>query len=326
MRKFVGASFGSLNDFDFAETDLPHPIAGEVRIRIEAAALGFVDGLMVQGRYQIRPPLPYVPGGEIAGVVDAIGSGVESIALGERVVTWQLGGGLAESVCVDASTVDPIPAGLDAATAAAMLVDYQTARYALVERARLCRGERVLILGAMGGVGSAALQLAVRAGALVIAAASTAEKRDAARRLGAHHVIDSSALDMRAQLQACAPGGVVDVIVDPVGGASFEAMFRSLGKEGRHLVVGFAGGDIPTLPVNLALLKSAALVGVEIRHYLASQPGKARADRMALLEDVASGALGGPRLATYPLDCAQDALAATLDRNKSGKVVVLPIW
>ncbi|MGU3539886.1 NADPH:quinone oxidoreductase family protein [Methylobacterium sp. A54F] len=324
MRRFVGASFGSLDSFGLAEADVPQPAAGEVRIRVEAAALGFVDGLIVQGRYQIRPPLPYVPGGEIAGVVDAIGPGVETVSPGERVVTWQLGGGLAESVCVDAGTVDPIPAGLAPATAAAMLVDYQTARYALVERARLCRGERVLVLGAMGGVGSAALQLAVRAGALVIAAASTAEKRDAARRLGAHHVIDSSAPDMRAQLQACAPGGVVDVVVDPVGGAGFEAMFRSLAKEGRHLVIGFAGGDIPALPTNLALLKSAALVGVEIRHYLASQPDKARADRMALLNDVAAGALEGPRLAIYALDRARDALAATWARDRFGKVVVLP--
>jgi len=322
MRSFEGTAYGSIDAFRLVERDVSHPASGQVRIRVEATALGFVDSLMVQGRYQIKPPLPYVPGGEIAGVVDAVGSGVQ-LAMGSRVVTWQLGGGLSESLVVAADTVDLIPAQLDFVSAAAMLVDYQTADYALSERGHLRPGETVLIIGAAGGVGSAAVQLAAKAGAHVIAAASTAEKRERARALGAHSAINSASDDIRAEIRANAPVGGVDVVVDPVGGSTFEALFRSLAKEGRHLVIGFAGGGIPVLPANLPLLKSAALVGVDIRHFLASRPEAARLARKALLERVASGALAKPQVTTYPFEQAGAALAATSRREKVGKVVVL---
>ena len=256
--------------------------------------------------------------------MDATGPGVDAVVIGDRVVTWQLGGGLAEYVTVKAHAVDKIPAGLDATTAAAMLVDYQTAHYALFERGQLRPGETVLVLGATGGVGSAAVQLAARAGAFVIAAASTERKREMARQLGATATIDSRAPDLRTQLKAAAPRGSVDVIVDPVGGETFEAMFRSLAKEGRHLVLGFAGGSIPSLPANLPLLKSASLVGVTIRHFLASQPVKAQEVRTALFESIVSGTLRAPTIMTFPLERAADALAATMQRDKAGKIVVLP--
>jgi len=324
MRKFVGSELGSLDAFALSEGEIPQPAQGEVRLKVEATALGFVDGLIALGRYQIRPALPYVPGGEIAGTVDATGPGVDAVVVGDRVVTWQLGGGLAEYVTVEARAVDKIPAGLDATTAAAMLVDYQTAHYALFERGQLRPGETVLVLGATGGVGSAAVQLAARAGAYVIAAASTERKREMARQLGAAATIDSRAPDLRTQLKAAAPRGSVDVIVDPVGGETFEAMFRSLAKEGRHLVVGFAGGSIPSLPANLPLLKSASLVGVEIRHFLASQPVKAQEVRTALFESIVSGTLRAPPVMTFPLERAAEALAATMKRDKVGKIVVLP--
>src|SRR3954452_18632876 len=324
MRQFVGSSLESLDAYALVEADIPIPSGSEVRIRIEATALGFVDGLIAQGRYQIRPPLPYVPGGEIAGTVDATGPGVDAVVVGDRVVTWQLGGGLAEYVTVGAHTVDKISAGLDATTAAAMLVDYQTAHYALFERGQLRSGETVLVLGATGGVGSAAVQLATRAEAYVIAAASTEQKRQMARQLGAAATIDSRAPDLRAHLKAAAPRGTVDVIMDPVGGETFEAMFRSLAKEGRHLVIGFASGSIPSLPANLALLKSASLVGVEIRHFLASQPVKAQEVRTGLFERVVSGTLRAPTVMTFPLERAAEALAATMQRDKAGKIVVLP--
>src|SRR3954471_15416020 len=181
MRKFIGSEYGTLDAFTLSEGEIPQPAEGEVRLKVEATALGFVDGLFALGRYQIRPPLPYVPGGEIAGTVDATGPGVDVVQVGDRVATWQLGGGLADYVTVEARAVDKIPAGLDATTAAAMLVDYQTAHYALFERGQLRPGETVLVLGAMGGVGSAAVQLAARAGAFVIAAASTERKREMAR-------------------------------------------------------------------------------------------------------------------------------------------------
>src|SRR3954467_981410 len=324
MRKFIGSEYGSLDAFTLSEGEIPQPAEGELRLKVEATALGFVDGLIAQGRYQIRPPLPYVPGGEIAGTVDATGPGVDAVVISGRVVRWQLGGGLAEYVTVDARAIDKIPAGLDATTAAAMLVDYQTAHYALFERGQLRPGETVLVLGAAGGVGSAAVQLAARAGAFVIAAASTEQKRDLARQLGAAATIDSRAPDLRMQLKAAAPRGTVDVIMDPVGGETFEAMFRSLAKEGRHLVIGFASGSIPSLPANLALLKSASLVGVEIRHFLTSQPVKAQEVRTALFERVVSGTLRAPTVMTFPLERAAEALAATMQRDKSGKIVVLP--
>src|SRR3954462_10981842 len=324
MRKFVGSEYGSLDAFALSEGEIPQPAQGEVRIKVEAAALGFVDGLIALGRYQIRPPLPYVPGGEIAGTVDATGLGVDVVQVGDRVVTWQLGGGLAEYVRVEARAVDKIPAGLDSTTAAAMLVDYQTAHYALFERGQLRPGETVLVLGAMGGVGLAAVQLAARAGAYVIAAASTERKREMARQLGATATIDSSAPDLRAQLKAAAPRGSVNVIVDPVGGEIFEAMFRSLAKEGRHLVIGFASGSIPSLPANLPLLKSASLVGVAIRHFLASQPLKDQEVRTGLFERVVSGTLRAPTVMAFPLELAAEAFAASMQRDKAGKIVVLP--
>ncbi len=323
MRSFEGTAYGSLEAFRLTERAVPAPSAGQVRIRVEATALGFVDGLIVQGRYQIKPPLPYVPGGEIAGTVDATGEGVRHLSAGDRVATWQLGGGLSEYAIVAADEVEPIPAELDFASAAAMLVDYQTARYALLERGRVLAGETVLVMGAAGGVGSAAVQLAARAGAHVVAAASTAEKRDRARALGAQATINSASEDIRAEIRAAVPRGVVDVVVDPVGGTTFEALFRSLAKEGRHLVIGFAGGSIPALPANLALLKSAALVGVEIRHFLAARPQDARAARTALFEQVASGALAKPQTARFSLAQAHEALAATSRRDKAGKVVVI---
>src|SRR3954464_9968843 len=185
MRKFIGSEYGTLDAFTLSEGEITQPAEGEVRLRVEASALGFVDGLMALGRYQIRPPLPYVPGGEIAGIVDAVGSAVDTFSVGDRVVTWQLGGGLADCVSVNFKDVDKVPAGLDATTAAAMLVDYQTAHYALFERGQLRQGETVLVLGATGGGGSAAGEPHARAGAYVIAGASTERKREMARHLGA---------------------------------------------------------------------------------------------------------------------------------------------
>ena len=324
MRAFVGTSLGSLDHFALQELRTPEPGPGQMRIRVEATALGFVDGLMVQGRHQITPPLPYVPGGEIAGVVDAVGAGVQAMAVGQRVVTWQLGGGLAEQAVVDANDVDVVDEGLGAVAAASLLVDYQTAHHALFDVARIGAGETVLVLGAAGGVGAAAVQMAARAGLRVIAAASTPEKRQAALALGAHDTVDYSVADWRPELKRKAPAGMVDIVFDPIGGATFEPAFRSLGKEGRYLVVGFASGSIPSLPVNLALLKNAALLGVEVRHLLSRDPAKARRVRHALFAMVKAGHLKAPRVVTFPLERTREALLATSARGRLGKVVVVP--
>jgi len=279
--------------------------------------------LMMQGRYQIRPHLPYVPGGEIAGVVDAVGPGVTRPLVGERVVTWQLGGGLAEYVAVDAVDVDVIPGGLPMPTAAAMLVDYQTAHYALFDQGRLTAADTLLVLGAGGAVSSAAIQLAVHAGARVIAAASSEYKRQAACALGAVAAIDYSPPDWREALKRVAPEGV-DVVLDPVGANMLEPAFRSLAKGGRYLVIGFAGGAIPSLPVNLALLKNATLHGVDVRYFLANRPEQARRVRTALFSMVARDHLRPPATIVFPLANARDAVLATFARSRRGKIVVLP--
>lgn len=322
MRSFVIKSYENYEGLSLVEVPVPEVGKGQVRIQIEATALGFVDGLMVRGQYQIRPDLPYVPGGEIAGVVDALGEGVETLRVGDRVATWQLGGGLAEYAVVPATDVHVVPAGVSSSVAAAMLVDYQTAHHGLFDRGQVGASDTVLVLGATGGVGSAAVQLAARTGARVIAGASTPEKRDLAISLGACATVNYLTPEWRAELKSKAPSGVVDVVVDPVGGEMFEPAFRSLGKGGRYLVVGFAGGTVPKLPVNLALLKSANLLGVEIRHFLHTQPERAKRILCALYTMVSTGALKQPRIDAFDFEHCNDAIDATMSRKKQGKVVV----
>jgi len=322
VKSFAGTSF-DIGSYALVDEPMPEAGHGQLRIRIEATALGFVDGLMMQGRYQIKPRLPYVPGGEIAGVVDAVGPGVTRPLVGERVVTWQLGGGLAEYVVVDAADVDVAPSGLPMPIAAAMLVDYQTAHYALFDQGRLTAADTLLVLGAGGAVSSAAIQLAVHAGARVIAAASSESKRKAACELGAVAAIDYSLPDWRDALRSVAPEGV-DVVLDPVGANMLEPAFRSLAKGGRYLVIGFAGGAIPSLPVNLALLKNATLHGVDVRYFLTTRPEQARRVRAALFSMVARGHLRPPATIAFPLASASDAVLATFDRARRGKIVVLP--
>lgn len=322
MQSYLGTAL-NIEAFSITELPTPEPASGQIRIRIEATALGFVDGLMMQGRYQIKPALPYVPGGEIAGVVDAVGPGVADFAVGDRVVTWQLGGGLAEYVLVDAAEVDRVPDNLPWSVAAAMLVDFQTAHYALFDQARLTAADNLLVLGAGGAVASAAIQLAARAGTRVIAAASSERKRSVARELGATEVIDYSLPNWREALKRIAPEGI-DVVLDPVGADMLEPAFRSLAKGGRYLVIGFAGGAIPSLPVNLALLKNATLHGADIRHFLTSRPDQARRIRGSLFSMAARGYLLPPSIVTFSLENAKDAVRAIYDRNRNGKIVVLP--
>lgn len=323
MRLLVAPGLGDLDQFRLADVDVPEPQPGQVRIQVEAAAAGYVDGLIAQGRYQLKPSLPHTPGGEIAGLIDMIGLDVQGLEVGDRVVTWQLSGGFADYTIALASQVDRLPDGLSAVTAASALVDYQTARYAL-NRAMLREGETVLVLGGAGGVGLATVQFASRAGARVIAASSTADRRDLTLTFGASDTVDSGSTNLRDELRTKGLDGAIDVIVDPVGGEQFESLFRSLAKEGRHLIVGFAGGRIPSLPANLALLKSASLVGVDIRHHLATAPVAAKAARDEIFGLLANGGLKPPPVDLYPLDRAGEALAATLARRKAGKIVVQP--
>lgn len=324
MRSFVGTSFDSIESYSLQDVPAPQPAAGEVRIRIEATALGFVDGLKVQGRYQIKPSLPYVPGSEMAGFIDAVGPDVKAVRVGDKITTWKLGGGLAEQVIVNAGDVMVVNEDLSPSTIAAMYVDYITSYYALFECGKLRAADTVLVLGAASGVGAVAVQMAARAGAHVIAAVSTPEKGEIARRLGARSVVRYVDPNWREQLKAFAPRGVVDIVYDGVGGDVTEPAFRSLAPGGRHLVVGFAGGRIPSLPTNLALLKGAFLVGVDPNTFRLAEPERARRVQQSLYAMVAAGFLLPPPVVEFPLARSREALEALLSRDKRGKIVVLP--
>ncbi len=257
----------------WVERPTPEPAPGQVRVAIRCASLNFPDLLIVQNKYQMKPALPFVPGSEFSGVIEAVGEGVKHLQLGMPVASFGGLGGFATAVCVDAALVMPLPEGFAFDDAAAFLCTYGTTHHALIDRARLTAGETVLVLGAAGGVGTAAIQIAKAAGASVIAAASSEEKLALCRRLGADATIDYSRADLREQIKAATAGKGPDVVYDPVGGDMAEPVFRSIAWRGRYLVVGFAGGGIPALPLNLALLKGASLVGVFWGEFARREPG-----------------------------------------------------
>ncbi|MFL6663191.1 MAG: NADPH:quinone oxidoreductase family protein, partial [Rhizobacter sp.] len=240
----------------------PEPGPGEVRIAIRAASLNFPDLLIIQNKYQMKPPLPFVPGSEYAGVVDAVGAGVTHLNPGDAVAAYAGSGGFASHACVAASNVIALPSGFAFDDAAAFIVTYGTTHHALLDRGALQPGETLLVLGAAGGVGTAAIQIGKVAGARVIAAASSDEKLALCRQLGADDAINYSSGNLREELKRVTGGKGPDVVYDPVGGGLAEPAFRSIGWRGRYLVIGFAQGDIPALPLNLTLLKGASIVGV----------------------------------------------------------------
>jgi NADPH2:quinone reductase len=244
------------------EVPTPLPQPGEVRIAIKAASLNFPDLLIVQNKYQFKPPLPFVPGSEYAGVVDAVGEGVTRLAVGDAVATFGGQGGFGTHACTIPARVMPLPKGFPFIDASALLCTYGTTHHALIDRAGLQAGETVLVLGAAGGVGTAAIQIAKAAGARVIAAASSDDKCGFCRALGADATINYARENIRDQIKALTDGKGPDVVYDPVGGDLAEPVFRSIAWRGRYLVIGFAQGSIPSLPLNLALLKGASIVGV----------------------------------------------------------------
>ena len=244
------------------ELPTPEPKPGEVRVAIRAASLNFPDLLIVQNKYQMKPPLPFVPGSEYAGVVEAVGDGVAHLKVGDAVAAFTGTGGFATHACVSAAQVMPLPVGFAFDDAAAFILTYGTTHHALLDRAALKAGETVLVLGAAGGVGTAAIQIAKAVGARVIAAASSDEKCALCKTLGADATINYSQPKLREALKALTDGKGPDVVFDPVGGDLAEPVFRSIAWRGRYLVIGFAQGGIPALPLNLALLKGASIVGV----------------------------------------------------------------
>jgi NADPH2:quinone reductase len=264
------------------ELPTPEPKAGQVRVAIRAASLNFPDLLIVQNKYQMKPPLPFVPGSEYAGTIEAVGEGVKHLKIGDAVAAFGGTGGFATHAVVEAALVMPLPPGFDFDDAAAFILTYGTTHHALVDRAQLKDGETLLVLGAAGGVGTAAIQIGKVLGARVIAAASSDEKADLCRSIGADATINYATANIRDALKQITGGKGPDVVYDPVGGDLAEPVFRSIGWRGRYLVVGFAQGSIPSLPLNLALLKGASIVGVFWGEFARREP-KANAQALAEL-------------------------------------------
>ncbi|NDY90042.1 NADPH:quinone oxidoreductase family protein [Ideonella livida] len=306
----------------WAELPDPEPGPGEVRVRVAAASLNFPDLLITQGKYQARPALPFVPGAEFAGVVDAVGAQVRGWQPGQRVIAIGGTGGLGTQAVVPAERLLPLPAGFPMHEAAAFVFTYGTSHHALIDRGALKAGETVLILGAASGVGTAALQIARQAGARVIAVASTPHKRQACLDLGAQAAIAADPQELRAQVTTLTEGRGVDVVYDAVGGALAEPALRSLAWRGRYLVVGFASGQIPALPFNLALLKGASIVGVFWGDFMRREPQAATQALAALFEGHAQGALRPHLDQVLPLARLPEAFTRMASRQVVGKLVL----
>lgn len=311
-------------DLVVAEVDDPVAGAGEVVIDVAAASLNFPDYLIIQGKYQFQPSLPFTPGNEGAGTVAAVGEGVTHLKIGDRVLFNGMMGAFAEKVKASVHSVMPIPDHLDFEQAAGLTVTYGTSIHGLKQRAELKAGETVLVLGAAGGVGLSAVELSKAMGAKVIAAASTDEKLDVCKAAGADAVINYSNEDLKAALKTLAPNGV-DVIYDPVGGDYTETALRCMAPGGRLLVIGFAAGDIPKIPINLCLLKQCSIVGVFWGGWIQSGNLKGHLDNMADLFDMAKDGRINPHIShRFALDDIEAAYDAMTERRVKGKIIITP--
>jgi NADPH2:quinone reductase len=302
----------------------PQPGPGEVRIAVQAAGVNFPDVLFSYGKYQFKPAPPFVPGLEAAGVVAAVGEGVTAVAVGERVATTLVHGAFAEQIVVPATAVVKLPAAVGFEVAAATLLTYGTTWHALVDRAGLKAGETLLVLGAAGGVGVAAVEIGKLLGARVIAAASTAEKLAFCRAHGADEGIEYAREDLKERSKQLTGGEGVDVVYDAVGGPFAEPALRAIAWQGRYLVVGFAAGEIPKIPLNLVLLKGCQLVGVFWGAFAAREPAHSHANAERILAAVAAGQLRPHVDATLPFARAGEALARMERREVLGKLVLVP--
>jgi NADPH2:quinone reductase len=315
MRRVMCRPPQAPDELRIEDVESPRPGPGQVRLRVEAAGVNYVDALLIGGRHQSGPTTPFTPGSEVAGRLDEIGPGVQGWAVGDRVVAGLPRGGYAEQVVVDATCVHAIPEGLASPTAATVTQSYGAVHFALFQRAALQPGSTVLVLGAGGGIGLAAVDLATSAGCTVIAAASSAAKLRNASVLGASVAIDYSSEDLRARIKAEAPAGV-DVVIDPVGGTLAEPALRSLGSGGTYLVIGFASGSIPTIPLNQVLLNNRNVLGVV-------WDGDQR-DVARVLAMVGAGTIHPLTPVTRPFTEVRSVLRELLDRRISGKVALVP--
>ncbi|WMR33477.1 NADPH:quinone oxidoreductase family protein [Metapseudomonas otitidis] len=322
MKAVLCKAFGPAETLVLEEVASPEPKKNEVLIDVHAAGVNFPDTLIIEGKYQFKPPFPFSPGGEAAGTVAAVGEKISHLKPGDRVMALTGWGSFAEQVAVPGYNVMPIPKGIDFNSAAAFGMTYGTSMHALKQRANLQPGETLLVLGASGGVGLAAVEIGKAMGARVIAAASSDEKLEVAKAAGADLLINYSASSLKEKVKELTGGQGADVIYDPVGGDLFDEAIRSIAWNGRLLVVGFASGRIPELPVNLALLKGAAVVGVFWGSFAQRQPQDNLANFQQLFAWHAEGKLKPLVSQTFPLERAAEAINALGQRKAVGKVVV----
>lgn len=324
MKALLCTHYGPADQLALADVPDPVPQAGEAVVRIAAAALNFFDTLIIQGKYQTKPAFPFSPSAEFAGVIESVGADVTAFKPGDRVLGFTGYGAAREKIAVPVKALTPIPAGLDFDRAAGLCVTYGTTLYALKNRAQLQPGETLAVLGASGGTGLAAIEIGKLMGARVIACASSPEKIAFAKKHGADEGVDYATEDLKDSLRRSTAGKGVNVIYDPVGGAYAEPSIRALAWEGRYLVIGFAAGDIPKVPFNLYLLKSANVLGVFWGAWTERDPEGHRANTAQLLTWAAEGRLSSHVHATYPLNEAAAALKAIAERKVMGKVILKP--
>ena len=324
MKALLCRAYGPIDTLRVEEVPSPRPGPNEVVIEVKASSLNFPDALLVQGLYQVKPPLPFSPGMELAGIVKEVGAGVAGLAPGDRVLASPGRGGFAEECLVAADRVSPLPSGMDFETGAALVLTYCTSLHALQDCAALQAGETLLVLGAAGGVGTAAIELGKAMGARVIAAASSEEKLAFCRKLGADETIDYQLTDLRKRILELTGGNGADVVYDPVGGDYTESALRATAWRGRLLVIGFASGTIPAIKLNLALLKERSLIGVYWGDWTQRDPAGQRRNLERLAAWFAEGKIKPAISERVPLAEAPAAMQRLLQRKVNGKVVVVP--
>ncbi len=322
MKALLCKAFGPPESLVLEEVPSPTASAGEVVVSIKAASVNFPDVLIIQNKYQFKPPLPFSPGSELAGVVKEVGPGVTNVKPGDKVIAFTTFGAFAEEVKTEAARLLPMPEGMSYAEAASFVLTYGTTDHALRDRAQMKSGETLLVLGAAGGVGVAAIEIGKALGARVIACASSADKLAVCRQHGADETINYATEDLRERIKALTDGKGVDVIYDAVGGPYTEPAFRSIAWRGRHLVVGFAAGDIPKLPLNLTLLKGASVVGVFWGDFTRREPQVFAESARQLARWYREGKLKPHVSATFPLAKAAEAMNLLASRQAKGKVVI----
>jgi len=322
MKAVLCKSHGMPDTLVVENVPSPDLTEGQVLISVKACGVNFPDTLIIQGKYQFKPDLPFSPGGEVSGVIKAVGDGVTNVSVGDRVIAFSTWGGFAEELAVDATRLIKMSDKMDFEKASAFILTYGTSYHALKDRANIQPGETLLVLGASGGVGLAAVQLGKAMGARVIAAASTQEKLDVCAANGADELINYSSEDLRARVKEITQGTGVDVIYDPVGGPLSEKALRDMSWRGRFLVVGFAVGEIPKVPLNLALLKGCSIVGVFWGDFTRREAALNEANNQELMRLFEAGKISPHIHKVYPLTQASEALNELLDKKVSGKVVL----